>query len=35
MANERGPITRYIDILSNDPAAPQVRFVITANVLDQ
>jgi hypothetical protein len=29
------PITRYVDILSNDPAAKQVRFTITANVLAQ
>lgn len=28
-------ITRYVDILSNDPAAPQVRFTITAYVREQ
>jgi hypothetical protein len=28
-------ITRYVDVLSNDPAAPQVRFTITAYVREQ
>lgn len=33
--DKNAPITRYIDILSNDPAADQVRFTITAFVRDQ
>jgi hypothetical protein len=30
-----GPLTHYVDILSNDPAAKQVRFIITGNVLEK
>ena len=29
-----GPVTHYVDILSNDPAAPQVRFVIAGTVVE-
>lgn len=29
-----GPFTHYVDILSNDPAAPQVRFSITGEYSD-
>ncbi|MFQ6057630.1 MAG: DUF1573 domain-containing protein [Anaerolineae bacterium] len=29
-----GPVTHYVDILSNDPAAPQVRFVIQGTVVE-
>jgi len=32
---DRGAVTKYVDVLSNDPAAPQVRFTITAFVQDQ
>ncbi len=29
-----GPFTHYVDILSNDPAAQQVRFSITGEYSD-
>lgn len=32
---DQGKVTKYVDILSNDPAAPQVRFTITAFVQEQ
>jgi len=32
---DTGALTRYVDVLSNDPAAPQVRFTIMAFVLSQ
>jgi len=32
---DQGKITKYVDVLSNDPAAPQVRFTITAFVKEQ
>jgi len=35
MKDERGPVLRYVDIFSNDPVAPQVRFAVRANILDQ